>query len=117
MGRAFGAPLSFTLGVMNSLLGKTWMEASADLGFRVTAPFTLTTSAGQSFVYDVLVHGFGSNQGMLLMAQWKTEIAGAAADQGYGYSCMDAVAYDRESTIEVLRDWGWSSYGKPPAWL
>jgi hypothetical protein len=102
---------------MNSLLGQTWIEAGVDLGFKVTAPFTLRTSAGQSFVYDAFVHEFGSNQGMLLMEQWSTEKGKAAGDHGYGYSCMDAGPYERESTIEVLRDWGWSSSGKAPAWL
>lgn len=102
---------------MNLLLGQMWLEAGADLGFRVTAPFTLMTRAGRSFIFDAVVHDFGSSRGMLLMEQWNAEKGKAAADHGYGYSCMNAGSYDRESTIEVLRDWGWSSSGKAPSWL
>ena len=102
---------------MKSHLGQSWVEAGADLGLRVTAPFVLTTEAGQSLPYDAVVHDFGSNRGMLLMEQWDVTKATAAAENGYGYSCMDAFQYERGSAIEVLRDWGWSGAGARPAWL
>ena len=102
---------------MNPRLGQSWVEAGADLGLRVAAPFVLTTESGQTFSYDAAVYDFGSSQGMLLMEKWDETKAKAAAENGFGYSCMEAFPYERESTIEVLRDWGWSGAEAPPAWL
>lgn len=102
---------------MNLHLGQSWVEAGEDLGLRVVAPFVLTTEAGQSLSYDAVVYDFGFKRGMVLMELWDESKAGVAAENGYGYSCMDASKYERESTIEVLRDWGWSGEGMPPAWL
>lgn len=98
-------------------LGQSWLEASADLGVRVTAPFELRTEAGESYAYEAIVHDFGSVRGMLLMEKWDETKVRVAEEHGYGYSCMDAGPYDRDSTIEVLRDWGWSSSGVAPSWL
>jgi hypothetical protein len=102
---------------MISLLGQSWVEAGADLGFRVAAPFVLTTAVGQALPFDAVIYDFGSTRGMLLMEQWNETKAMAAAENGYGYSCMDAFQYERGSAIEVLRDWGWSGAETPPAWL
>jgi len=102
---------------MASDLGRVWVQAGADLGFRVSAPFALTTDAGRVLHYDAAVHDFGSKNGMLLMESWSKEKGDAAAHSGFGYSCMGAGAYDRQSTIEVLQDWGWSGSGPPPEWL
>lgn len=102
---------------MNSHLGQSWVEAGADLGLRIAAPFVLTTAAGQSLPFDVVIYDFGSTRGMLLMEQWDEMKARAATENGYGYSCMDAFQYERGSAIEVLRDWGWSGAETPPAWL
>jgi hypothetical protein len=101
---------------MISHLGRSWLLASNDLGLRVTIPFLLTTDSGDSLHYDVLVNDFGSTLGMLLMETWDEDKAKLAAENGYGYSCIDCAPYDRESTIEVLRDWGWSGSAMAPAW-
>jgi len=102
---------------MKSALGERWSVAGADLGIRVTAPFVLTTRSETDLQFDALVHDFGSSKGMLIMERWDRAKAEAAGERGFGYSCMGASAYDRASTIEVLRDWGWSSSESPPAWL
>jgi len=54
---------------------------------------------------------------MLLMEKWDESKARVATAGGYGYSCMDASQYERCSTIEVLREWGWSGVESAPAWL
>ena len=102
---------------MNSRLGQAWIEAGADLGLCVVAPFVLTTETGESLIYDAVVYDFGPERGMLLMEKWDESKARVAAKNGYGYSCMDACQYQRGSAIEVLRDWGWSGAQTPPAWL
>jgi hypothetical protein len=100
---------------MNSQLGQSWLEASADLGVRVVAPFVLTTEAGEAYFYDVIIYDFGLVKGMLLMEKWDDTKAKVATEHGYGYSCMDAGPYDRESTLEVLQDWGWSGSAASPS--
>jgi hypothetical protein len=102
---------------MKSKLGEQWHEAGADLGFRVTEPFILSTSSGGQLAFDVLIHDFGSSQGMLLMEQWDSVKAKAASESGFGYSCMGGGSYERESIIEVLQDWGWSKSEPAPEWL
>ena len=42
-------------------------------------------------------------------------------EAGYGYSCLsepcDPHEEDPEALIDMLRDWGWTGDGAPPAWL
>jgi hypothetical protein len=113
---AVGVHSSPTSGVMKSDLGAKWLEAGRDLGIHVTAPFAVT-SMGQSISFDALVHDFGSARGMLLMQQWDQRKADIASELGYGFSCLSADdLYDRETTIEVLKDWGWAGRGPKPSW-
>lgn len=102
---------------MPSNLGQQWLDASNDLGVRVTAPFALTLKSGESVLYDVAVHDFGAERGMILIEEWDESKARVAQELGYGYACLEASHYDRESTIDVLRDWGWSSQEVAPPWL
>lgn len=97
---------------MSSALTIAWQRAAEDLQIGVTAPFFLE-SKGQRLEFGALVHSFGSSKGMLLFENWSLALAEAASSEGYGYSCISGGLYDRESTIEVLRDWGWS--GSPQA--
>ncbi|HTE42404.1 MAG TPA: hypothetical protein VK629_16395 [Steroidobacteraceae bacterium] len=100
-----------------SALGETWLAASRDLQIRVTAPFALSVATGKTLMYDAAIRDFGSDKGMLLMSAWDSEKANAATEQGYGFSCLDGGAYDRESTIELLRDWSWAAKEPQPSWL
>jgi hypothetical protein len=102
---------------MLSPLSDFWREVSADLGIKVTTPFSLITASGKRLQFDALVHEFGSRLGMLLMERWDAAKAGAAAEMGYGYSCLSAGIYDRETVIEILQDWGWSRPSPAPEWL
>src|SRR6187431_251620 len=97
-----------------SPLGHQWLQAARDLRIRVTAPFTLVTAAGQHIEFDALVHEFGAPNGMLLIAAWSEQKAEAASRQGYGFSCMDGGAYDRQSAIEALKDWSWTASHPQP---
>jgi len=103
---------------MVSPLGQTWLEAAQELGFRVTAPFVLKTKSDTSYQFDALVHDFGGERGMVLMEKWESEKADAAAAHGYGYSSMSAGPFDREATLDALRDWGWCGKNvAAPSWL
>jgi hypothetical protein len=100
-----------------SALAKGWLEAAKDLDLRVRAPFVLDTKAGARAEFDVLVQDFGGKNGMVLMQQWDSAKAEIAKAAGFGFSCMDGGPYDRESTIEALKDWGWCGSGPAPSWL
>ena len=102
---------------MTSHLGREWLEAGAELGFRVTAPIVIVNPLCKSYNFDALVHEFGSSQGMLLMEQWDAEKAQVATELGYGFSCLSPGTYDRQGKIEVLQDWGWSAPSPKPIWL
>jgi hypothetical protein len=43
-----------------------WRDAGADLGIRVTAPYTATDSHGRPVEFLVLVHDFGGPRGTLV---------------------------------------------------
>ena len=100
---------------------ETWREAAADLRFRFVAPHTLQ-DAGESLTYLGWLPQFGSDCGMLIIsdesAQSQRRLMDAAVARGFGYSCMTPCdePYDREVTIEVLNDWGWTSSEPAPSW-
>ena len=101
---------------MVSSLGEEWTEASRDLGFRIVTPFLLLHE-GRSHCFDALLPDFGGVNGMVLMETFDQEKANAAIALGYGFSCLDPGPYHRESTVECLRDWTWTSDAERPSWL
>jgi hypothetical protein len=42
---------------------QAWLMAAADLGIRVTAPFTMVAPSGESEIFEALVHDFGGLRG------------------------------------------------------
>jgi hypothetical protein len=97
-----------------------WRVAAADLGFTLVAPFT-PEDAADSLEYLAWLPQFGSERGMLIITahgEAQSRLIHAAASHGYGYSCIDASdePYERDDTIEVLVDWGWSSREDAPDW-
>jgi hypothetical protein len=103
---------------MAESLAGCWLAAAEDLGIRVAAPFQLLDASGSSVEFDAHIVDFGGARGLVVMNVWEPEKAALAQRSGYGYSCLAGAAYDRDSTIEVLRDWGWSGVpASEPSWL
>src|SRR5262249_17413452 len=101
-----------------SELGSNWLRAARELGIRVTAPFMLHLEDGRLMEWDALIHDFGACNGMLVFEVWDQKKADAAMRQGYGHSCMSSGRFDRDSTVDVLRDWGWcGDLAEVPRWL
>ncbi|MEO6183351.1 MAG: hypothetical protein ABIP71_09680 [Verrucomicrobiota bacterium] len=101
---------------------EVWREASQDLGFAFTAPFTLT-DGNDTLDYMGLVASFGSDLGTLIIegesSPERDRLMRVALECGYGYSCMSMSyqPYNREVTIDVLNDWSWcGSPEKVPFW-
>jgi hypothetical protein len=99
-------------------ISAAWREAGTDLGIKVVAPFSLTTSGGDSVLYEAYLADFGSSKGT---------IGGSLArDDGnmrklQGYSSSDLSdryrKYDRDLFIDTLKDWQWfGEEGKEPPW-
>jgi hypothetical protein len=110
-----------------SKLAEKWSHIADALGLRIVAPFTLTLPSGARVEADVLLQEFGAPKGMLLVteAEKVPKDIDAIFSAGYGCSVLSepispAVLSreDLESTVDVLRDWGWAGEpDKTPAWL
>lgn len=95
-----------------------WRNASADLGFVFTSPFTLDHD-GRAFFFFGHLPQFGAKEGMLVLTEYNPMACETATTCGFGYSCISESddPYDRQDFIELLKDWGWSaSEETPPAW-
>lgn len=107
-----------------SLLPWSWNTASADLGIEIVAPFEVVLASGECIKVHLLVPHFGAAKGMLLLTDYSLieDHTSEIIQAGYGFSVFSepeaSEEYDRDSYIEVLRDWGWSGpESEKPAWL
>lgn len=109
---------------MAGLAKQVWEIAAADLGIRVVAPYEVILPSGSRILASVLVRDFGAAKGMLIVESF--ELVRTYHEEiltsGYGYSVLDCPktedAYDRESTMTMLRDWGWTGQdSSKPNWL
>jgi hypothetical protein len=102
-------------------LTSQWQFAARELGIEFEGPFTLTTPEGERHEFAGKLSQFGSEHGMLLLAEYDADAIKAASALGFGYSCLDsepeARAGDLSSYIACLRDWGWAGSQKPPSWF
>ena len=109
---------------MEDRLLTIWREASRDLGLRWDAPFRLRLNSGATVVARLRLRDFGAVNGMFIVTDYSRirahtdEIVAA----GFGYSALPQPSpddgYDRESFIEMLRDWGWAGPEHlRPSWL
>lgn len=107
---------------MPDFLIEEWRQAAADLGLAIEAPFLLQLQDGQ-IEARLLLRNFGAVNGMLIVTDFSVirpflqEIDAC----GYGFSTLSEpssrVAYDRETFVEMLCDWGWSGpEEKRPTW-
>jgi hypothetical protein len=97
-------------------------RASEDLRFEIKLDHEQVLSSGRIVKCPVFVPGFGSSKGTLIFSSvgefwdFRNEII---AD-GFGFSCLSDYddTYDRESTIEMLSEWGWAgSQENKPDWI
>ena len=75
-------------------------------GLDVESPFTLAVN-GKEFVFDCLVRGYGSRNGMII-DRYHSRIRPVAyqlVGMGYGYSCFD-LRDGVENMNAALDDWG-----------
>lgn len=105
-------------------LAEIWYLAAKDLSIEVDGPVIVPLGDGQFVEADVVVRNFGGAKGMIVVDR-STQITGlsdAIVEAGFGFSVMGPInpnsSYDRDTLIEVLRDWGWSGPADgAPAWL
>jgi len=107
-----------------SALAREWLEAAAQLGLQVVAPYTLELPGGVQVEVDLLLKSFGGSDGMLLVTDdARLEPHLSAIDwERFGFTTVPepapGEALDIEAVIEVLREWGWSgALADRPAWL
>jgi hypothetical protein len=95
---------------LDSKMIATWLAAADDLGIRVTAPVTLSDSAGNAFMCEALIHDFGSLTGaIVLSARTERRLRAEGRDplKGYWSSSGGVGAYVRKQVIDTLEDFGW----------
>ena len=97
-----------------------WAIAAADLGIRVTAPFSETDRFGKRLDFIARVHDFGSRAGTLVWYM-PAPLPTAQLESGtvYFVSALNPALYaeyDRSRFIALLTGWGWSGSGQPPEW-
>jgi hypothetical protein len=99
-----------------------WAQRASRHGLSVAIPFTLSLD-GQTLTAPALLRQFGGRNGMLLVTDYALvrPHADRLVELGYGYSCLSEPKSlheeDDEAFVDMLRDWGWSGDGSPPAWL
>ncbi len=103
-------------------LQKRLHQASQDLNFDIKLDHEMVLSSSRAINCPVYIPWFGSSKGTLIfssLAQFWDFNKEITAD-GYGFSCLSDYddTYDRESTVEMLSEWGWDgSQEKKPDWL
>ncbi|MGC4068434.1 MAG: hypothetical protein QM784_28065 [Polyangiaceae bacterium] len=100
-------------------LTRAWIEAAAELGIRVQAPYQHYFPDGTVLVAEAFVPDFGSPAGMLVIALEDAARVAALSGSGLAYSALGQSydAYDSTLFRETLDDWGW--FGSPairPNW-
>lgn len=86
------------------------------LTVRINQPIDLH---GRQVIAPVLLEGFGAKHGMVIVTDFALIAAetDALVDAGYGFSCLnDPGELEESSLASMLRDWGWTGPGQPPAW-
>ena len=95
-----------------------WDFCARDLGIVVSHNAILP---GIEFlgVFDTHLRCFGSKNGMIVTTDFEkiSKHLDTLAANGYGYSVIDFnEKYDRESAIDLFRDWTWTCANSPPEW-
>jgi hypothetical protein len=100
-----------------------WGRVSQDLNIEIVAPFELGLRDRAHIKALALVKNFGRINGMLILEDYAAAqpYVSEIINKGYGYTSNfrgSVDSYNRESIIEILRDWDWSGPEEPrPGWL
>ena len=93
-------------------LQRHWLFVSEQLGLSVKIDFPAKLSNGTVMVAEVLLEGYGSKNGMLLLsgASHIRELSSIIVASGFGFSCLSQPS-DREiqslaGVEDLLTDWG-----------
>lgn len=119
-------PLTQTLSAQKNTMSiesfqKEWKELAKILDLHIELNFPIQT-AHSHFIAPVLLRNFGAKFGMILVTDFQSikSIADELYERGYGFSTLSEPSEnektDKESTMEMLYDWGWSGSGEPPSW-
>ena len=87
---------------------RAWLQAGADLGIRVTAPFTLHVSEVEAVTYEAHIVDFGGPNGTVV-GVLDDKLNDCRSLKGY-YGSNLAPSYrnyNRQHFIDTLNDWGW----------
>ena len=96
-----------------------WTIAAADLGIRVTAPYSETDRFGAAIDFIAHVHDFGSARGTLVWYMPDPLPARQLPRRVYFISALNPALYaeyDRDRFITLLTQWGWTGKGPAPDW-
>jgi len=100
---------------------KEWKELARILDLDIKLNFRIQT-AHSHFIAPVLLKNFGAELGMILVTDFQSikSIADELFDRGYGFSTLSEPSEneetDKNSTMEMLYDWGWTGSCEPPPW-
>ncbi len=78
----------------------------------VDVPFSLQFADGGSISVEVRLHGYGANNGMLILSDYSTieSRRDEIVKMGYGYSCFSQPSEDEidsdDGLGDILDDWG-----------
>ncbi|MCK9460447.1 MAG: hypothetical protein M0R80_12480 [Proteobacteria bacterium] len=108
---------------MEDHLLEEWRAAARDLGLEIVAPYRCVLPSGAQLNARLLLKHFGYTRGMIVVTDYSViaDIWKEVGDAGYGFSTLsepeESVEYDRDSFIDMLRDWGWSGLeSQRPKW-
>jgi len=100
---------------LDAALIEAWQRAASDLGLRLEAPYSLSTSAGDRILVEGFLPDFGGNQGMVFRG-----VEHRAPSTDLYVSLIGPIyrRYERERFIEALTDWAWFGHANGrPDWL
>lgn len=101
--------------LLDAALIEAWRIAASDLGFRLEAPYCLSTLTGERIWVEGFLPDFGGNRGMIFRG---LENSASPTDRYISRIGPMYRQYKRDSFIEALSDWGWFGPAeRRPDWL
>jgi hypothetical protein len=96
-----------------------WLTAAADLGIKVTAPFTLSPGSGNAEIFEALVHDFGGPRGTITGRVSAKDSRESRIALGYYASDLSESYrhYEQNVFVAMLDDWKWfGPQNERPSW-
>jgi hypothetical protein len=104
--------------VLDNRVSAAWLEAAADLGISVIAPFSLKNATGEVIAYEAHILDFGGPMGTVV-GGLEDDVGDARRQSGFFLSNLanSYQKYDPQLFIDTLNDWQWfGEKGKEPCW-